>query len=156
MNTNNTPGATFHFNAPVYNYGTLNGDVVNPQYPAQSAESPHPDSSTTTEGIASSITEAVTTAVPDVFTTAASMALLQKLIDHHFIDATFQPIGLSWAERSILVDELAARLNIIDKWQTFGTLWHVKPQVLRSAYNRAMDQKKTSLFFDRIRDAMEG
>lgn len=144
MNGKNS-GATFQFNAAFYNYGTMSGDVVNHNY----AGSQH-------EAQGGSLSEAQAGQdVPDIFTTTESMALMQKLIEHRFIDEALQPIALSWAERSILVDELSARLHISDKWQAFGALWHLKPQSLRSAYNKAMDQKKTSLFFDRIREAME-
>lgn len=76
---------------------------------------------------------------------------MQKLVDHHLMDADYQPIGMTWSERGILVEELSSRFALEDKWQLFGTLWHVKPQALRSAYNKAMDMKKTSLVFDRFR-----
>ena len=133
----NNSGATFTFSGPVYNYGTMSGDVVNHFHDGKLAEADAPSD------------------IPAVFSSPDSITLMQRLIDHHLMDDDFQPIGLTWSERSILVDELSSRLNIVDKWQTFGTLWHLKPQALRSAYNKAMEQKKTSAFFDKIRSAME-
>ena len=146
-------GATFQFNAAFYNYGTMSGDVVNHNY-AGSQHEAQGVSESRAQGVSQHEAQAAQD-VPDIFTTSESMALMQKLIEHRFIDEALQPIALSWAERSILVDELSARLHISDKWQAFGALWHLKPQSLRSAYNKAMEQKKTSLFFDRIREAIE-
>lgn len=142
----NNSGATFTFSGPVYNYGTMSGDVVNHFHDGKLAET-----AATSENPSSD----AASDIPAVFTSSDSITLMQRLIDHHLMDDDFQPIGLTWSERSILVDELSSRLNIVDKWQTFGTLWHLKPQALRSAYNKAMEQKKTSAFFDKIRSAME-
>ena len=160
MNGKNS-GATFQFNAAFYNYGTMSGDVVNHNY-AGSQHEAQGVSQSRAQDVSESRAQDVSlpeaqagSDVPDIFTTNESMALMQKLIEHRFIDEALQPIELSWAERSILVDELSARLHISDKWQAFGALWHLKPQSLRSAYNKAMEQKKTSLFFDRIREAIE-
>lgn len=89
--------------------------------------------------------------LPEALNRAECLAALQKLVDHHLMDADYQPIGMTWSERGILVEELSSRFALEDKWQLFGTLWHVKPQALRSAYNKAMDMKKTSLVFDRFR-----
>lgn len=92
--------------------------------------------------------------LPDAFRTTDGVALMEKLKQGNLIDDDFQPIGMSWTEKSILVDELSSRLHIEDKWQVFGSLWHLKPQSLRSAYNKAMDMKKTAVIFDRIRNVI--
>lgn len=94
------------------------------------------------------------TPLPEVFKSADGMELMEKLKQGNLIDDNLQPISLSWTEKSILVDELSSRLHIEDKWQVFGSLWHLKPQSLRTAYNKAMDMKKTSGIFDRIRDVI--
>lgn len=94
------------------------------------------------------------TSLPAVFYTADGVELMEKLKQGNLIDDNLQPISLSWTEKSILVDELSSRLHIEDKWQVFGSLWHLKPQSLRTAYNKAMDMKKTSVIFDRIRDVI--
>lgn len=91
------------------------------------------------------------TVLPEALNRAECLAAFKKLKENHLMDADYQPIGMTWSERGILVEELSSRFAIDDKWQLFGTLWHMKPQVLRSAYNKAMDMKKTSLVFDRIR-----
>ena len=180
MKNDNTSGATFTFSGPMYNYGTMSGDVVNHFHGGELSETDIHEGSAKTANMMDSADKAAMvdssgnaamtnpsgnsamtnpsdalSSIPTVFTSSDSITLMQKLIDHHLMDEQFQPIGLTWSERSILVDELSARLHIVDKWQTFGTLWHQKPQALRSAYNKAMEQKKTSAFFDKIRSAME-
>lgn len=91
------------------------------------------------------------TTLPDELNTTDGLAIMQRLVDSKLVDMDYQPIGMTWSEKGILVDELSNRLNISDKWQVFGTLWHLKPQSLRTAYNKAMDMKKTSVLFDKIR-----
>lgn len=155
----NNSGVTFTFSGPVYNYGTMSGDVVNHFHDGKLAEaaatSENPSENTMALHPSENVMMPTASDIPAVFSSSDSITLMQRLIDHHLMDDDFQPIGLTWSERSILVDELSSRLNIVDKWQTFGTLWHLKPQALRSAYNKAMEQKKTSAFFDKIRNAME-
>lgn len=92
--------------------------------------------------------------LPDELNTEDGLAIMQRLVDSHLMDMDYQPIGMTWSEKGILVDELSSRLHISDKWQVFGTLWHLKPQSLRTAYNKAMDMKKTSVLFDKIRKAI--
>lgn len=150
----NNSGATFTFSGPVYNYGTMSGDVVNHFHDGKLAEAAA-TSENPSENVMMPPSSDAASDIPAVFSSSDSITLMQRLIAHHLMDDDFQPIGLTWSERSILVDELSARLNIVDKWQAFGTLWHLKPQALRSAYNKAMEQKKTSAFFDKIRSAME-
>lgn len=150
----NNSGATFTFSGPVYNYGTMSGDVVNHFHDGKLAEAAATSENPSENTMMPTASDAASD-IPAVFSSSDSITLMQRLIDHHLMDEDFQPIGLTWSERSILVDELSSRLNIVDKWQTFGTLWHLKPQALRSAYNKAMEQKKTSAFFDKIRSAME-
>ena len=179
MKNDNTSGATFQFSGPVYNYGTMSGDVVNHFHGGELSETgihegsakaatmvdssgnaTMVDSSGNAAMVDSSGNAAMVdssdalSSIPTVFTTSDSITLMQKLIDHHLMDEQFQPIGMSWTEKSILVDELSSRLHIEDKWQAFGTLWHLKPQSLRTAYNKAMDMKKTSVIFDRIRSVI--
>lgn len=93
--------------------------------------------------------------LPEALNTIAGVEMMQKLQQGNLIDDNYQPINLSWTEKSVLVEELSARLHIDDKWRAFGMLWHLKPQTRRSAYNKAMDLKKTSAFFDKLRSAIE-
>ena len=65
--------------------------------------------------------------LPEALNRAECLAALQKLVDHHLMDADYQPIGMTWSERGILVEELSSRFALEDKWKFFGTLWHVKP-----------------------------
>ena len=40
--------------------------------------------------------------------------------------------------------------------QTFGRLWGVKPETLRSACNKGMEQRRTGAFMRRVVEVMEG
>ena len=39
--------------------------------------------------------------------------------------------------------------------QTFGRLWGMKPENLRSAYNKGMDQPRSNAFIQRVNRALE-
>ena len=46
------------------------------------------------------------------------------------------------------------RLNINEVWQVFGELWNEKPETLRSYLNKALDQKKSLKFQDRLKNIL--
>ena len=54
----------------------------------------------------------------------------------------------------ILAFELARRLDIQNQWQVFATLWGTTPGTLRSAYNRAIEQQKTMLFIEKLKNVL--
>ena len=70
------------------------------------------------------------------------------------MDERMQPVGLSNAEKGILAFELARRLDIQNQWQVFATLWGTTSGTLRSAYNKANDQRKTLKFIERLKNAL--
>lgn len=80
----------------------------------------------------------------------SACTLMNKLVKAGIIDEAFQPIGLSGSEKGVLANLLALRLDIKNLWQVFGALWNMKPDTLRSAYNKGMNQNKTMNFQDRI------
>ena len=80
--------------------------------------------------------------------------LFEKLREAGMVDERMQPIGLSNAEKGILAFELAKRLDIQNQWQVFATLWGTTPGTLRSAYNKANDQRKTLKFIERLKNAL--
>lgn len=88
--------------------------------------------------------------IPDKLTTNESELLLNKLNKHNMLDEHWQPIGLSNAEKGVLAQRLSAILNIENQWQVFGALWGMNPETLRSAYNKAMEQKKTRKFLEKL------
>lgn len=95
----------------------------------------------------------VATDTPDPFpelSTPQARELLSKLVGAGVLDEALQPVGLSYAEKGVLANLLASRLGIANLWRVFGALWGVKPDTLRSAFNKGMEQVKTSSFQDKI------
>jgi len=43
------------------------------------------------------------------------------------------------------------RLQVNDTWQVFGQLWNEKPQTLRSYLNKALEQRKTLNFQEKLK-----
>ena len=87
--------------------------------------------------------------IPELSNPSACI-LMNKLVKAGIIDEAFQPVGLSGSEKGILANLLALRLDIKNLWQVFGALWNMKPDTLRSAYNKGMNQNKTMIFLDKI------
>ena len=92
--------------------------------------------------------------LPEELQTEQAEDLFEKLREAGMVDARMQPIGLSNAEKGILAFELARRLDIQNQWQVFATLWGTTPGTLRSAYNKANDQRKTLKFIEKIKNAL--
>ena len=80
--------------------------------------------------------------------------LFEKLREAGMVDARMQPLNLSNAEKGMLAFELAGRLDIQNQWQVFATLWGTTPGALRSAYNRAIEQQKTMLFIEKLKNIL--
>ena len=78
--------------------------------------------------------------------------LFEKLREAGMVDAQMQPLKLTNAEKGMLAFELAGRLDIQNQWQVFATLWGTTPGALRSAYNRAIEQQKTTLFIEKLKN----
>lgn len=86
-----------------------------------------------------------------VFTTEEAKKLLVKFQCANMLNEKWYPLGLTNSEKGILAWFLAGKLNIPNQWQVFGHLWSMKSETLRSAYNKAMDQKKTKDFLDKLK-----
>lgn len=95
-------------------------------------------------------------ALSDALRTPRAEALLARLVDAGLVDANWQPLSLSNAEKGVLASLLADRLDLPTPWQTFGGLWGMKSETLRSAYNLGMGQRKTMAFMERVKGVMEG
>ena len=78
------------------------------------------------------------------------LAVLKKLQEHGLLDKNFYPMKLSNSESAVLAYQVATTLVIKDVWKVFSDLWDKSPNVLRTAYNRGMEQKKTMKFLDKI------
>lgn len=92
--------------------------------------------------------------LPEKLQTPEADYMRDRLISAGMIDSMWQPVGLSGSERSLLAREVCDRLGINDVWQMFGQLWSEKPGTLRCYYNRAMEQKKTYVFLEKIKNIL--
>ena len=87
--------------------------------------------------------------------TQQAKVLFKKLREAGMMNEQMQPLNLSNAEKGILAFELATRLDIQNLWQVFSTLWGTTPGALRSAYNRAIEQRKTMLFIEKLKNILD-
>ena len=92
--------------------------------------------------------------LPEALLTDEARALHARLCEAGMVDEWWQPVGLSNAERGMLVFQLAVRLNIQNLWQMFASLWSTTPGALRSAYNKANEQRKTLLFIEKLKNIL--
>lgn len=92
--------------------------------------------------------------LPVELDTPQAEALFAKLRQARMMDEQMQPLDMSNAEKGILAFQLALRLNIQNLWQVFSTLWGTTPGTLRSAYNRANEQRKTLLFLEKLKNVL--
>ena len=80
---------------------------------------------------------------------------LQRYVDAGLLDNAWQPNHLTWSQAALLAkdawENVPGGQSTCAIWQYFGQLWNVKPQTLRSYYNRAMNQKKTLQFLDTLK-----
>ena len=91
---------------------------------------------------------------PTELQTQEAEKLFEKLREAGMVDARMQPLNLSNAEKGMLAFELAGRLDIQNQWQVFASLWGTTSGALRSAYNRAIEQQKTMLFIEKLKNIL--
>jgi hypothetical protein len=53
-----------------------------------------------------------------------------------------------------LARTVSEHLNINDVWQVFGQLWDENPETLRSYFNKAMEQKKSLKFQEKLKNIL--
>jgi hypothetical protein len=91
---------------------------------------------------------------PTELQTQEAEKLFEKLREAGMVDARMQPLNLSNAEKGMLAFDLAGRLDIQNQWQVFASLWGTTSGALRSAYNRAIEQQKTMLFIEKLKNIL--
>lgn len=91
---------------------------------------------------------------PTELQTQEAEKLFKKLREAGMVDARMQPLNLSNAEKGMLAFDLAGRLDIQNQWQVFASLWGTTSGALRSAYNRAIEQQKTMLFIEKLKNIL--
>ena len=92
--------------------------------------------------------------LPEVLTTEKARHLLEAARKEGWLDENNQPCSISCTEQALLAKKIGERLKIADVWRTFGNLWNIKPETLRAYYNRALEQKKSLVFQDLLKNAI--
>lgn len=92
--------------------------------------------------------------IPGLLCTNEAQCVLERMCSAGILDEHWQPVGLSNTEKGVLVSLLAERLGIGSLWQTFSGLWRMKPETLRTAYNKRMEQKRTGVFMERVKRSL--
>ena len=91
---------------------------------------------------------------PEELCTEKASALIGALVGAGMLDTDWQPVKLSGSERGLVAKVIGEKLLIAQVWQVFGTLWGEKPETLRHYYNKALDQRKSLEFQDRLKDIL--
>ena len=95
------------------------------------------------------------TKVPERLKTEEAEELMEDLVDAGMLTEDWQPDGLSGPERALVAKAVCDRLKVNEVWQLFGQLWGEKPETLRAYYNKAMEQKKSLKFQDRLKNILD-
>ena len=93
--------------------------------------------------------------MPEQLRSERAERLKERLSDAGMLSGDWQPAGLSNTEKALLAKAVSDRLDIKEVWQVFGRLWNVKPDSMRAYFNRALEQKKSLSFQDRIKTAID-
>jgi hypothetical protein len=99
--------------------------------------------------------KATTGEVPERLNTEEAEELMENLVDAGMLTDDWQPDGLSGTERALVAKAVCDRLEVNEVWQLFGQLWGEKPETLRAYYNKAMEQKKSLKFQDRLKNILD-
>lgn len=106
------------------------------------------------EELVEEVQETAQPVCPTELQTQEAEKLFEKLREAGMVDARMQPLNLSNAEKGMLAFDLAGRLDIQNQWQVFASLWGTTSGALRSAYNRAIEQQKTMLFIEKLKNIL--
>lgn len=101
---------TNNFNAPIYNYGTIDGDIINPVYNDCGKSSDKP--------------QATAADAPDALQTDEARALFGKAKEHGWVDEQMQPL-VSQPKAAILASVMSDKLELSPRWASFEKLWGI-------------------------------
>ena len=99
-------------------------------------------------------TESANKEVPESLNTEEAEELMNKLVDAGMLTEEWQANGLSCSERALLAKNVCDKLEINDVWQVFGMLWNERPETLRSYFNKALNQKKSLKYQDKLKNVL--
>ena len=146
--TMNTLNFTFNFNAPV-GQNIAHVDKLEAHFDKDMTMQVVDG-----EALAPTLDPSPLTALPEVLLTSKAQELHARLMEAGMVDAAWMPVGLSGAERGVLAFQLAVRLDVQNPWQVIAPLWGTTPGALRSAYNRANEQRKTLSFIEKLKNIL--
>ena len=92
--------------------------------------------------------------IPDVLKTEQARQILDKLTKAGMLTEDWQPVDLSKPEQALLAKMISDRLDISDVWQVFGALWRVRAETLRTYFNRALDQRRSLDFQEKVKNIL--
>ena len=93
-------------------------------------------------------------AVPERLRTPEATTLMETLVKAGILTADWQPMELSGSERGLVAKTVSDRLDIKEVWQVFGKLWNEKPETLRGYLNKALEQKKSLAYQDKLKNIL--
>ena len=91
----------------------------------------------------------------DVLKTEPARQILDKLMKAGMLTEDWQPVNLTKPEHALLAKIISDRLEISDVWQVFGALWHVRTETLRTYFNRALDQRRSLDFQEKVKNILD-
>jgi len=103
---------------------------------------------------ASSNPDATGGVIPERLNTEEAVELMDNLVDAGMLTENWQPNGLSGTERALVAKTVCDRLEVNEVWQLFGQLWGENPETLRAYYNKAMNQKKSLKYQDKLKNVL--
>ena len=156
----NTLNFTFNFNAPV-GQNIAHVDKLEAHFDRdmtmQVVDTASLEASPRPRGLQTSLNEErlvcavnAMSPLPEVLLTDEARELHARLVEAGMVDEGWMSMGLTNAERGVLAFQLAVRLDIQNQWQVFASLWSTTPGALRSAYNKANEQRKTMSFVEKL------
>ena len=92
--------------------------------------------------------------VPGKLTSKEAKKLMESLMSEDLLTEDWQPKELSGPERALVAKAVCERLKINAVWQVFGQLWDENPETLRSYFNKAMEQKKSLKFQEKLKNIL--
>lgn len=88
--------------------------------------------------------------LPEELKSEKAQKILKNLQEYDYLDENNQPNNLSLSAQSLIAYQIGARLNIKCVWKVFSKFWGQNPETMRAAYNKAMEQQKTSQLLDKL------
>lgn len=100
-------------------------------------------------------THQTATDIPVVLKSEEAEEMMEDLVDAGLLDEEWQTVNLSGTEQALVAKAVSGKLDIKDVWQVFGSLWSVKPETLRTYFNRALEQKKSLSFQEKLKNILD-